>query len=178
MDQMVLGCLVPPAAVFTVSLVSYVCIVGSVGEDGSGATKGGQEAAEAHTAWSTYAREDSAFTYTVEYPSAWSYEEEGRTTRFHPPGSQTTQEGRVAIVVYDLRETPPPPVGYTYETLRTVQTESGSIPVQARTPSPATVLYMASVEEGGYTAEFRFSLKREYDEVFDHMLATFTMKAR
>lgn len=125
--------------------------------------------------WIVYIKTNNVFSYQVEYPNNWYWEEDQNTTYFMPPGVTTNHES-IAIVVFNDEETPPLPIQYTYTTIRTVQSGEELIAVQERTPSPVTEHYMASVKGGDYIAEFRFSLNRSYDETFDHMVSTFNFK--
>lgn len=127
--------------------------------------------------WEVYTRTSPQYIYRVEYPSDWSVEESGNTSFFMPPQTKSKQES-ISIVIIDYQKTPPPPVQYTYTPIRTVQVNAEKILVRKREPSPITEQYFAELKKGGYTAEFRFSLERKYDEVFDHMLSTFEFTTR
>jgi hypothetical protein len=127
--------------------------------------------------WEVYTKTNPQYIYRVEYPSDWSVEESGNTSFFIPSHAKSKQES-ISIIVIDYQKTPPPPVQYTYTTIRTVRVGAEKILVRKREPSPITEQYFAEIKAGGYTAEFRFSLERKYDEVFDHMLSTFEFTTR
>jgi len=127
--------------------------------------------------WEVYSKTNPQYVYQVEYPSDWSVEESGNASFFVPSHAKSKQES-ISIIIIDYQKTPPSPVQYTYTTIRTVQTDAEKILVRKREPSPITEQYFAEIKEGGYAAEFRFSLERKYDEIFDHMLSTFEFTTR
>jgi hypothetical protein len=109
----------------------------------------------------------------VEYPSDWSVEENENVSLFKPPHARSKTES-IAIVVINYKKTPPLPIQLTYTTVRTVAVDDEEIAVRKRQPSAVTEKYFAEHKKGDYVAEFRFSLDRQHDAVFDHMLSTFT----
>jgi hypothetical protein len=126
-----------------------------------------------NTSWRTYTKTSPQFSYSVEYPSDWSVAESGNTSFFIPSHTKSKQES-VTIVVFNYKQTPPLPVHYTYTRIRTVRINTEAVLVRKRDPSSATEKYFAEIKKGDYTAEFRFSLDHQYDDVFDHMLSTFS----
>ena len=125
----------------------------------------------------TYTKLDPQFGFQLEYPSTWSVEETTNTSKFvpkdPPPG-----DGSVLLVWLNYRTTPPPPISYTYTTLRTVRVNGEDILVRKREPGPASESYIAELKRGDYVFEFRFSAARKYDDVFDRMLSTFKITLR
>jgi hypothetical protein len=57
--------------------------------------------------------------------------------------------------------------------VRTVVAGGVQIQVRKRAPAPVTEKYVAQIQKGDYTMEFRFALGPQHDYVFDHMLTTF-----
>jgi hypothetical protein len=128
--------------------------------------------ARADAAWQVYTRTAPHYRYRVEYPSTWSVEESGDVTFFIPPSAASRRES-IAIAAIDYRKTPPPPVAYTYTPVRTVVAGEARIEVRKRAPAPVTERYIAQIQKGDYTFEFRFALDPRHDNVFDRMLTTF-----
>jgi hypothetical protein len=125
------------------------------------------------TKWKVFTQTNPDFAYRVEYPANWSVEENENVCLFIPPHAKSNKDS-IAIVVINYDKTPPPPVHHTYTTVRTVTVDAEEILVRKRQPSPVTEKYFAECKKGGYVVEFRFSLDRENDAVFDRMLSTFT----
>lgn len=121
--------------------------------------------------WKLHTKTDPRFSYRLEYPSSWSVQESGNTTFFLPSHARSTQES-ISVLVINYKETPPLPIQYTYRTVRKIQLEGEEILVRERQPSAINELYVAEINRGDYTIEFRFSLDRKYDDVFDHMISS------
>jgi hypothetical protein len=122
--------------------------------------------------WKVHTKTDPRFSYRVEYPSTWSVKESGNASFFLPPDTKSAQES-ISVVVINYKETPPLPIQYTYRTLRKIELDGEEILARKREPSAINEHYIAEIERGDYTIEFRFSLDRKYDEVFDYMISTF-----
>jgi hypothetical protein len=125
------------------------------------------------TQWKVFTQSNGEFGYRVEYPANWTVEQVENVWYFKPPDAKSNKES-IAIVVINYKKTPPLPVHHTYTTVRTVTVNAEEIPVRKRQPSPATEKYFAEHKKDDYVAEFRFSLDRQHDAVFDRMLTTFT----
>jgi hypothetical protein len=125
-----------------------------------------------HASWKVYTNRKPKFSYQVEYPVDWSWEENRNTTSFLPSESLYNREN-ISIVIINYAETPPLGVEYTYTTIRTIQSVYGTILVQKREPTALNELYIAQITAGNYIAELRFSLDQKYDPVFDPILSTF-----
>ncbi|WP_340102450.1 hypothetical protein [Rhodohalobacter sp. 8-1] len=119
--------------------------------------------------WNTY-RYDGEIVFTLEYPAQWTTtQKEQHVVLFTPPDNGDVI---IEIVVYDPVETPPLPVHITYDTLRVVDSRLGPISVLKRDPAAVTERYVAFIDINSHIAEFRLYAKSDYDEIFDHMLAT------
>lgn len=119
--------------------------------------------------WTTH-HYDGEIAFTLEYPAKWTAtNKEPHIVLFTPPDDDVV---RIEIVVYDLAETPPLPVNITYDTLRVVDSQLGPIPVLKRDPAAITERYVAFININNHIAEFQLHAKRDYNEIFDHMLAT------
>lgn len=119
--------------------------------------------------WTTY-RYDNDIVFTFEYPAQWTTtNQDHHIVLLTPPDNGDV---RIEIVVYDPVETPPLPVYITYDTLRVVDSQLGPIPVLKRDPAAVTERYVAFVDINSHIAEFRLHAKNDYNEIFDHTLAT------
>lgn len=123
--------------------------------------------------WTTY-HYNGEIVFTLEYPEKWTTTyQEHHVVLFTPPDNDDVG---IEIVVYNLDETPPLPVHTTYDTLRVVDSQLGPIPVLKRDPAATTERYVAFVNINSYVAEFQLHANSDYDEIFDHMLATIRSK--
>ena len=127
--------------------------------------------------WKIYNKTNQWFGYSTEYPLNWSIKEFGAGeigtgVYFLPPG-ETSEQKSISIIIINYKKTPPPPVWYTYTTLRKIKSGSTEILVQKR--EPGSEEYIATIAKGDYTAEFRFArgLDSKYDSVFDHIVSSF-----
>lgn len=125
------------------------------------------------TKWKVFTCSNEEFGFRVEYPPNWTVEQVENVWYFRPPDAQSNKES-LAIIVINYKKTPPLPVYHTYSTVRTVTVNAEEVPVRKRQPSPATEKYFAEHKKDDFVAEFRFSLDRQQDAVFDRMLSTFT----
>lgn len=118
--------------------------------------------------WKTYYY-DGYVAFSLEYPAKWTTaQKERHVVLFSSPDDDV----RIEIVVYDLAETPPLPVDITYDTLRVVNSRPGPVPVLKRDPAAVTERYVAFLNTKSHIAEFQLHAISDYDEIFDHMLAT------
>lgn len=127
--------------------------------------------------WKVYSKTNQWFGYSTEYPLDWSINEFGTaeigTGVYFLPQGETSEQKSISIVIINYKKTPPPPVWYTYTTLRKIKSGSTEILVQKR--EPGSEQYIATITKGDYTAEFRFAhgLDNKYDSVFDHIVSSF-----
>ncbi|MBI2610225.1 hypothetical protein HYW53_03605 [Candidatus Giovannonibacteria bacterium] len=131
----------------------------------------------ADSGWKIYSKTNQWFGYSAEYPLNWSIKEFGTgeigtSVYFLPPG-ETSEQKSISVVIINYKKTPPPPVWYTYTTLRKIKSGSTEILIQKR--EPGSEQYIATITKGDYTAEFRFAhgLDSKYDSVFDHIVSSF-----
>ena len=131
----------------------------------------------ADSSWKIYSKTNQWFGYSTEYPFDWSVKEFGTGeigtgVYFLPPG-ETSEQKSISVVIINYKKTPPPPVWYTYTTLRKVT--SGGIEILIQKREPGSEKYIATLTTGDYTAEFRFAhnLDNKFDAVFDHILSSF-----
>jgi hypothetical protein len=122
--------------------------------------------------WLKFTSSQSELVYSVQYPADWSFTENRGVTNFIPPGEGNP--GYISIVTFDPVATPPLGVYLTYDTIRVVQKDGDNIYIRKRDPAAITERYFATITAGNYVAEFRLVADRKYDDIFDHMLISFT----
>jgi len=127
--------------------------------------------------WKTYNKTNQWFGYATEYPATWSLKEVGTgeigsRVYFMPP-NETSEQRSIELLVINYKKTPPPPVWYTYTTLRTVRVGNTDVLIQKRDPDSNQ--YIARITKDDYTMEFRFAsaASSSYASVFDHIVSTF-----
>lgn len=127
--------------------------------------------------WVRHTVSRPGYAYTVEHPAGWAAEEGAAALRLAPPEATAPTEG-IVVVVVDPAETPPPPVQYTYTTVRVIDAGGRAIPVLRRDPAPATEAYLVLLQAGRYVAEVRFALGDAHAAVFDHVVLSFSLQPR
>lgn len=127
--------------------------------------------------WQRYERSfediDSSGGFVIDYPAGWSaMNQEGARVSFAPL-SETNAV--ISLTVSNYRETPPPPIFYTYTNIRTIAAPIGEMVVQSREPGLPDDYYVI-IPAGDLVAEFRFTADadRRYSSTFDHMIASFS----
>ena len=128
--------------------------------------------------WVTYSTSNDEYALTIDYPSSWSVTEDRNLVTFRPPKPQSDSEdsaGRVEVIVFDLNETPRPPVEVTYTTIRSVTGPDGDIAIQKRDPAPYTERSVATISADNLTAEIRSHVNPVHDATYDRMVASFSL---
>jgi hypothetical protein len=190
-------------------LTSLLLMVGCGSMDSGQVDTPGEQSGEKITrSWKVYTRiytpavpmRDLNFSYQVEYPSDWSWKENGRTTYFFPPEAddppqidESFKGISIFITNFKIIGTLPVYIPYIYTTIRTVQMGDKTILVKKRSRVPNETppvemeqyieavhdeQYIASIRKGDYFSGFLFSLERKHDDVFDHMLTTFKLEVK
>lgn len=137
-----------------------------------------QDGAVQDGAWKIYSKINPGFSYSFEYPRDWSVKEIGaggetKTGAHFLPPEETSEHKSISLVIFNDPRVSSPLVGYTYTTLRKVQSDDGEILVQKR--EPGSEQYIVTLLQHSHIVEFRFSygLDNKYDLVFDHMVSSF-----
>lgn len=118
--------------------------------------------------WKTYTND----IFSFKYPMDWSTKNKGSGVVLLAP-KETNDTKAITVNVINYKLTPPLPVNYTYQTLRSVTSNYGEVLVQIR--QPGSEQYLAQISRGDLTVEFKFgtTLDQKYNAVFDQILSTF-----
>ncbi len=121
----------------------------------------------------TYTKTTEKYSYSLSYPSDWSYEEtQTNHTKFYFNDPSTKN---ITVTIINYKETPPLPCDPTFTLVRTVKSSAGSNIQVKKNSCTYPGLYGASIEKGDYTANIVFgdSSSQYYDSVFDTIISSF-----